>query len=61
MKRAFVSATLAVTAFLCAGISKAEAAGPDYAAFTASAHERAGLFPIWQKGGDTYLELASEF
>ncbi|MBV8331761.1 MAG: zinc-dependent metalloprotease [Candidatus Eremiobacteraeota bacterium] len=58
MKRAFVSATLTVTAFLCAGISKAEAAGTDYAAFTASAHERAGLFPIWQKGGDTYLELA---
>ncbi|HKE38151.1 MAG TPA: DUF5117 domain-containing protein, partial [Candidatus Baltobacteraceae bacterium] len=57
MKRAFISILLLSSLFCCFGAANACAAG-DYATFTASARQHAGLFPIWQKDGDTYLEVA---
>jgi uncharacterized protein DUF4953/uncharacterized protein DUF5117 len=56
VKRVFIAAVLA--AFTPFSLSATRANAADYATFTATAHERAGLFPIWQKGGGTYLELA---
>jgi Met-zincin/Domain of unknown function (DUF5117) len=59
MKRVFLAAVLAACAILCLGAVGANSSAPtDYATFTASAHQHAGLFPIWQKDGGTYLELA---
>lgn len=42
----------------CFGASARAAAADSYAAFTAGAQVKHGLFPIWQKGGKTYLELS---
>ncbi|MFN2450525.1 MAG: zinc-dependent metalloprotease [Candidatus Baltobacteraceae bacterium] len=59
MKTRYLSAALcaAALAFFAAAPQRASAAAP-YAAFTAGAQVKRGLFPIWQKGGHTYLELA---
>ena len=58
MKRVFIAAMLAASSLCCLGAAGADSTPNDYATFTASAHQHAGLFPIWQKGNDTYLELA---
>ncbi len=52
---AFCAALLAVCYALPV---HARAAAQPYAAFTADAQVKPGLFPIWQKGGKAYLELS---
>ena len=56
MRRPFLITLLGFGALLLLGMPCARAATA-YSAFTASAHEYRGLFPIWQKDGGTYLEL----
>lgn len=56
--RSALTALCAVTLAFCV-CAAARAAEPEsYATFTAGAQVKRGLFPIWQKGGKTYLELA---
>jgi len=50
---AFIAVSVPVIA-----ASPARAAAQSYAAFTAGAQPKRGLFTIWQKDGKTYLELA---
>ena len=58
MKRAVaVTGALFFTGLVLMGGGKARAAG-SYDAFATSARVERGLFPIWQKDGGTYLELA---
>jgi hypothetical protein len=56
MRRLLVAVFLAV-ACAVAYPAHASAAEP-YATFTASAQVHSGLFPIWQRDGGTYLEIA---
>ncbi len=57
MKRTILTAALG--AALCFGAAAGHARAADtYASFTASATVHRGLFPIWQKGDGTYMELA---
>jgi hypothetical protein len=56
MQRAFAVTLLGIGVLILLGTSPARASTA-YDAFTASAHEYRGLFPIWQKDGGTYLEL----
>src|SRR6185312_2289973 len=58
MKRVFIAVVLAASTSVCLGVAGGNAPPGDYSAFAASAHQHTGLFPIWQKDGDTYLELA---
>lgn len=59
MHRRFLFAALSAAALvLFAGAPRPAAAAQSYAAFTAGAQVKRGLFPIWQKGGHTYLELS---
>lgn len=58
MKRRTLIVALAAAVFAAAGGSRACAAPQSYAAFTAGAQAKHGLFTIWQKDGKTYLELA---
>ena len=57
MKCAFIATAFAAAALALLSITRAGAAG-EYDSFTASAQVTRGLFPIWQKDGGTYLELA---
>src|SRR5579875_3543367 len=50
-------AGLIAAAFVLLSHAPARADAP-YATFTAGAQVKRGLFPIWQKDGKTYMELA---
>jgi hypothetical protein len=57
MNRFAIAAAVIAAAMFCAVAAPASAAA-SFDTFTAGAHVSAGLFPIWQKDGSTYLELA---
>jgi hypothetical protein len=56
MIRSLLSAALFAAALLCVAAAPVQAA--PYDAFTAGAKVHRGLFPIWEKDGTTYLEVA---
>jgi hypothetical protein len=59
MNSRFLGAGLFAFFLACCTATHAQAATPEpYAAFTASAHGKHGLFTVWQKGSKVYLELA---
>ena len=57
-RRLLLAALSAAAIVLFAGAPRPAAAAQSYTAFTADAQVKRGLFPIWQKGGHTYLEIS---